>query len=228
MRFTLPIMTNPPAGAVEFERNLLPCVKPLAHAEATTDLNPISVRGAGIAIPHPEKVQDGKRGVNMRTSGFAGEDAYFYTPGASEVFGMGVADGVYMWKKHGVDSGVFSRTLMDTAHHLVEAGYSDVLRIAEICQRKVDTEGIYGSSTFCLLVVDRKSARLHTACLGDSGFMVLGATPEQPEVCLPLAEASSTVPLDAHSEALTLGSYLETAARDWLVSVCLDYQRRRR
>jgi hypothetical protein len=98
------------------------------------------------------------------------------------MFGLGVADGIYMWKEIGIDSGVFSRTLMETAQHMVEAGYSDVLRIAQICSRKVQTEGVYGSSTFCLVVLDRAFARMHTACLGDSGFMVMGTTPEQPEV----------------------------------------------
>ena len=100
------------------------------------------------------------------------------------MFGIGVADGIYMWREHGIDSGIFSRTLCDTAMHMVEAGYSDVLRIAQICSRKVQTEGVYGSSTFCLAVVDRAWARMHTACLGDSGFMVIGTTPDNRQVCL--------------------------------------------
>ena len=116
-----------------------------------------------MAIPHPEKLKDGKRGVNLRHSGVAGEDAYFYTPGTSDMFGLGVADGIYMWREFGIDSGVFSKTLMDTAMHLVEAGHSDVLRIAQICMRKVQSEGVYGSSTFCIAVLDRASARMHSS-----------------------------------------------------------------
>lgn len=50
---------------------------------------------------------------------------------------------------------------------------------------QVDTEGIYGSSTFCLVVIDRRRSRMHTACLGDSSIMVIGATPDEPEVPLP-------------------------------------------
>lgn len=131
------------ARAAQFERNLLPCVKPIVLPCDTGALpKTISIRGAGVAIPHPEKVKDGKRGVNARTSGFAGEDAYFYTPGSRDMFGMGVADGVYMWREHGIDAGVFARTLMDTAQHLVEAGYSDVVRIAEICQRKARSSAV--------------------------------------------------------------------------------------
>lgn len=44
------------------------------------------------------------------------------------VFGMGVADGVYMWKELGIDSGTMSRTLMETAMHLVQAGVEDVVQ----------------------------------------------------------------------------------------------------
>lgn len=143
---------------------------------------PLEVRASGIAIPHPDKVKAGTRGENHRHSGLAGEDAYFCAPGSSDMYGLGVADGIYMWRERGIDSGIFSRTLVETARHLVAAGYSDVLRIAQVCSRKVDSEGVYGSSTFCLAVVDRAWARMHTACLGDSGFMVIGNTPETSEV----------------------------------------------
>lgn len=38
------------------------------------------------------------------------------------VYGLGVADGVYSWKERGIDSGLFSRGLMDAARDAVEAG----------------------------------------------------------------------------------------------------------
>lgn len=44
------------------------------------------------------------------------------------IYGLGVADGVYMWKTQGIDSGVFSRTLMEAARATVEAGEVDVLK----------------------------------------------------------------------------------------------------
>ena len=47
------------------------------------------------------------------------------------LFALGVADGVYMWAKLGIDSGVFSRGLMDTAKRAVEAGTADVLNGAK-------------------------------------------------------------------------------------------------
>jgi protein phosphatase PTC7 len=41
---------------------------------------------------------------------------------------MGVADGVYAWKEQGIDSGAMSRSLMETAQHMVQAGCQDVLK----------------------------------------------------------------------------------------------------
>lgn len=39
---------------------------------------PLHAVFSGVAIPHPEKVQDGTKGVNRRGYGFGGEDSYFY------------------------------------------------------------------------------------------------------------------------------------------------------
>ncbi len=44
------------------------------------------------------------------------------------MFGMGVADGVYMWREKGIDSGLFSRALAETALHCLTAGDADVMR----------------------------------------------------------------------------------------------------
>lgn len=169
--------------AAQFERNLLPCVKPIMMpCDTATHKKAASIRGAGVAIPHPEKVKDGKRGVNARAAGFAGEDAYFYTPGSRDMFGLGVADGVYMWREHGIDAGVFARTLMDTAQHLVEAGYSDVVRIAEICQRKVPNPPSPPSPTHLLSSLTRLACfLLHV--IHDRGVLALHAV--EPQVCAP-------------------------------------------
>jgi hypothetical protein len=43
------------------------------------------------------------------------------------VLGLGVADGVYMWRSRGIDSGVFSRSLMLSAKNAVLYGQVDVL-----------------------------------------------------------------------------------------------------
>ena len=47
--------------------------------------------------------------------------------GRGGVVGLGVADGVYMWKMQGIDAGLFSRTLMATARREVERGSADAL-----------------------------------------------------------------------------------------------------
>ncbi len=47
--------------------------------------------------------------------------------GRGGVVGLGVADGVYMWKTQGIDAGLFSRTLMATARREVERGSADAL-----------------------------------------------------------------------------------------------------
>ena len=43
------------------------------------------------------------------------------------MLGLGVSDGVYMWRSRGIDAGVFSRSLMLSAKNAVEYGQSDVL-----------------------------------------------------------------------------------------------------
>ena len=43
------------------------------------------------------------------------------------VVGLGVADGVYMWKTQGIDAGLYSRTLMTAARSAVEGGNGDAL-----------------------------------------------------------------------------------------------------
>lgn len=52
----------------------------------------------------------------------------YVLPLCRNVFGMGVADGVYMWKELGIDSGTMARTLMETCQHMVAAGCEDVYK----------------------------------------------------------------------------------------------------
>lgn len=41
---------------------------------------------------------------------------------------MGVADGVYSWREHGIDSGHLAQALMRTAMHMAKAGVEDVFK----------------------------------------------------------------------------------------------------
>lgn len=159
------------------ERNLLPCAV-VAQPEEDVASQPVEVAASGIAIPHPDKIaRDHIKGVNKKSFGYGGEDAYFYCHGKNGIFGMGVADGVYMWKEKGIDSGVFSRTLMETALHMIQAGCEDVYRVMQTAARHVESEGVYGSSTCSLMTINMPRGRLQAANLGDSGFLVVGYEP---------------------------------------------------
>lgn len=46
----------------------------------------------------------------------------------NSIFGMGVADGVYAMREQGIDSGIFSGTLMQKALEMVKRGYDDVVQ----------------------------------------------------------------------------------------------------
>ena len=42
--------------------------------------------------------------------------------------GVGVADGVYMWKQQGIDSGLFSRSLMRYAKQAIKDGEANPVK----------------------------------------------------------------------------------------------------
>lgn len=156
------------------ERNLLPAIATQLSAIPA----PVRVTGAGMSIPHPDKVKQGVKGVNRRGFGYGGEDAYFITEGKNGVYGMGVADGVYMWKELGIDSGAMSRDLMLTSQQMVAGGHEDVFKIMQQASRHTTQVGLEGSSTACLATINTNQGQLHAANLGDSGFLLLGPTSE--------------------------------------------------
>ncbi|KAL8180094.1 UNVERIFIED_CONTAM: Protein phosphatase PTC7 [Gekko kuhli] len=89
-----------------------------------------------------------------------------------------VADGVGGWRDYGVDPSQFSGTLMRTCERLVKEGRfvpSNPVGIltASYCELLQNKVPLLGSSTACIVVLDRTSHRLHTANLGDSGFLVV-------------------------------------------------------
>ncbi|GMH33475.1 hypothetical protein BSKO_01309 [Bryopsis sp. KO-2023] len=163
------------------ERHLVPSTF-ADHEDKIMEPQPVRITASGMAIPHPDKVVNGIKGINRNQRGRGGEDSYFYTFGQNGIFGMGVADGVFGMRAFGIDSGVFSSTLMDRAFHMVKRGYDDVVAVLKTVSRYVETEGVYGSSTCCLLTVNMNQGRLNSANLGDSGFMVIGSRVYRPEV----------------------------------------------
>ena len=69
------------AAAGSLERNLLPCAV-VAQPEEDVASQPVEIAAAALAIPHPEKVmRDHIKGVNRKSFGYGGEDAYFYCHG---------------------------------------------------------------------------------------------------------------------------------------------------
>ena len=166
------------------ERNLIPADH---HHDVTrssitdpdrTLRSPLRIEASGIALPHPEKVQHGTKGVNRKGLGHGGEDSYFYSKNpTSSIFALGVADGVYEWRHTGIDAGQFSRELIEFCRRAVEdLGFTDVLRVLQYAYKHVKRAGTQGSTTACLLLIDIVQGRLAAANVGDSGFMVLGRT----------------------------------------------------
>lgn len=50
--------------------------------------------------------------------------------------------------------------------------------------RKMEAEGVYGSSTCCILTINMNNGRLNSVLLGDSGFIVVGRRDYNPETHL--------------------------------------------
>lgn len=118
-------------------------------AEAVS--HPLTMRTAGYSIPHPDKVTAGMRAVCGKNFGFGGEDAYFtHTLGL-----LGVADGVYSWRAEGVDSGLYSRSLMQGALERADQAAADgeavtAMDLFHASVDKADTDMALGSSTACI------------------------------------------------------------------------------
>ncbi|KAL4854234.1 putative protein phosphatase 2C 55 [Chlorella vulgaris] len=177
--------SNHPAGLDgDHERNLAPCasgvVGPPVVAHSMMEPNyrllgaPLHVEAAATALPHPEKAAAGLKGVNRKGGGYGGEDAYFYCTNRNGITALGVADGVYMWRDKGIDAGMYSRRLMEFARHAVDLGTTDVLRVLQFAAKRLRLEGVLGSCTACVVLIDHLQGRLAAANLGDSGFLVIG------------------------------------------------------
>eukprot|EP00899_Mesostigma_viride_P025492 jgi/Mesvir1/6127/Mv00831-RA.1 len=112
----------------------------------------------GFMIPHPAKQATG------------GEDAWFI---AANQLAMGVADGVGGWARHGIDAGLFSRSLMSLVRQRYEAsGAASCSELIDILASAHAATGDPGSATVCLAALDKESV-LHLLVLGDSGCLVL-------------------------------------------------------
>ena len=148
-------------GPLSVDISPLPIAKWAAHDAVTPEeleavvqravSHPLTLRTAGYCIPHPDKVTSGARGVCGKNFGHGGEDAYFSHP----LGFIGVADGVYAWRSSGIDSGLYSQSLMRGALERAEKGAAendpvsamDLFHAAAAHARADESKG---SSTACL------------------------------------------------------------------------------
>ncbi|XP_017778075.1 PREDICTED: protein phosphatase PTC7 homolog [Nicrophorus vespilloides] len=115
--------------------------------------------------------------IERLVHGQFGDDAWF-TSKTKNADILGVADGVGGWRAYGIDPGEFSLHLMRTCERLVKLGKfipnnpSDLLARSyyELLHHK---KPILGSSTACVVILNKENSTLYTANIGDSGFMVM-------------------------------------------------------
>ena len=127
----------------------------------------------------------GKSGLHFlnRKKGVIGDDAWFISSlRCSDV--LGVADGVGGWRDIGVDPSKFSSNLMRTCKRIVEqelAGTNNLKRKMPIeiltasyqALLENKNQALIGSSTACIVLFNKESKLLHSANLGDSGFVII-------------------------------------------------------
>ncbi|KAJ8986176.1 hypothetical protein NQ317_005650 [Molorchus minor] len=106
-----------------------------------------------------------------------GDDAWF-TAKYKTADVLGVADGVGGWRAYGIDPGEFSLHLMRTCERLVKLGRFTPTDPSELVAKSYyellhHKKAILGSSTACVVLLNRENNTLYTANIGDSGFMVV-------------------------------------------------------
>lgn len=129
------------------------------------------------AVQGSSKEQQQHNPHRMSISNRFGEDSWFITstPKAEVI---GVADGVGGWRKLGIDAGIFANELMDWCSNNAQRAEFDgrdprQLLIDSFNQMRTSSSSVLGSSTACLVALKRSDCTLHTANIGDSGFLVL-------------------------------------------------------
>ncbi|KAI9165800.1 hypothetical protein LWI28_020758 [Acer negundo] len=100
-----------------------------------------------------------------------GEDSHFF---CQEKKSFGLADGVGGWIKQGIDSGEYSRQLMNNSlialnHQETRSGHVDPTRVLE---EAYYVTNCLGSSTACVIALNDDDHCLHVSNVGDSGFLV--------------------------------------------------------
>ncbi|KAF5306839.1 hypothetical protein FQA39_LY00069 [Lamprigera yunnana] len=118
-----------------------------------------------------------ERTIPRLIQGQFGDDAWF-TARYKTADVLGVADGVGGWRAYGIDPGEFSLHLMQTCQRLVSIGRFSPNNPSELLARSYHEllhhkKAILGSSTACVVILNKENSMLYTANIGDSGFMVV-------------------------------------------------------
>ncbi|CAF4552236.1 unnamed protein product [Rotaria sp. Silwood1] len=128
---------------------------------------------------HLEKKKNSPKIQRTNRSNVYGDDAFFIAKNRIGDF-LGVADGVGGWREYGVDPSLFSSSLMEACKSLVDNKLLDLnpLTLKELLSKGYkqlleDKQCIIGSSTACIIALHKEKGILHTANLGDSGFVVI-------------------------------------------------------
>lgn len=132
----------------------------------------------------PKSEKDPKKGKTCTPLG-CGEDSFSIAENDNEVV-LAVADGVGGWRSKGIDPAIFSQTLM---HHTAEISKApnekfkyDENRpktlIHDAFWRLVEDFNLgrkkpFGSSTACVVMINKETGQLKFGNLGDSGFVLL-------------------------------------------------------
>ena len=132
----------------------------------------------------PKTENNPKKGKNCTPLG-CGEDSFSIAQNDYEVI-LAVADGVGGWRSKGIDPAIFSQTLMYHAAEISKAPnekfkYDDdrpktlihdaFWRLVE--DFKAGRKKPFGSSTACVVMINRETGQLKFGNLGDSGFVLL-------------------------------------------------------
>jgi hypothetical protein len=57
-----------------------------------------------------------------------------------------------------------------------------VFAVLQVSARHVESEGVQGSCTACILTINMELGRMQAATLGDSGFFLIGKDPKKQQV----------------------------------------------
>ncbi|KNC85995.1 hypothetical protein SARC_01840 [Sphaeroforma arctica JP610] len=112
--------------------------------------------------------------TNMARLPDSGEDAFFVHE-TDDAHYIGVADGVGGWQEMGVDPALFAWALMNHTRDAIREGmHLDIRDALKYAHEKIVEDGLvtHGSSTACVVKVEKKT-RIMTVCnLGDSGLQI--------------------------------------------------------